>query len=102
MEWLCSCGNQVTTVELLWKWRDASAIGQQHGRHVCYGCRIGCKDCVHEHGDKDYQYFKVRLTARTKRDLVGQIVAEVIKQGPLDYLPRTDLQKALRSVRKRT
>ncbi|SRR5258708_641860 len=100
MEWLCGCGKPVTTLELLWKWRDAAAIGQRKGRFVCYGCRIGCGDCVHEHGDPEYQYFPLRLTARTKQDLVGQILAEVVGKGPQGYLPRNDLQKALRSIRK--
>lgn len=100
MKWLCNCGRPVTTLELLWEWREASAIGHQHGRFVCYGCRIGCGDCVHERGDKDYQYFQVRLTASTKRDLISQIVAEVIEKHPRGYIPRTDLQAALRTVRK--
>ena len=102
MEWLCGCGKPVATVEVLWEWRDAAAIGQRQGRHVCYDCRIRCGDCVHEHGDQAYQYFQVRLTASTKRVLVDQILAEVLKQHPLGYLPRKDLQKALRPVRKRT
>lgn len=88
-------------VEVLWEWRDAAAIGHRHGRHVCYECRIGCEDCVHEHGDQHYQYFRVGLTANTKRALVDQLLAEVLNQNPLGYVPRTDLQKALRPVRKR-
>lgn len=100
MSWLCQCGKPVTTVEILWQWRDAAAIGQRRGRFVSYRCRIGCNDCVPEHRDNDHQYFKVKLTARTKRDLVGQIVAEVLKQDPRGYIPKTDLQRALRNVRK--
>ncbi|HTA49248.1 MAG TPA: hypothetical protein VK930_07325 [Verrucomicrobiae bacterium] len=100
MEWLCSCGKPVTILGLLWKWRDASAIGQKHGRNVCYGCRIGCGDCIQQQADPSYQYVPVKLTAHTKRDLVGQILAEVVGKGLLGYLPRNDLQKALRSVRK--
>jgi len=100
MQWLCDCGKPVTTVEVLWQWRDAAAIGQKHGREVCYQCRIGCGDCVHAHGDEHRQYFQVGVTARTKRDLVSQILAQILKQNPLGYLPRTDLQRALRLVRK--
>jgi hypothetical protein len=40
------------------------------------------------------------LTAHTKRDLVGQILAEVVGKGISGYLPRNDLQKALRQIRK--
>jgi len=102
MVWLCNCGKAVTTLRLLWQWRDAGAIGQKHGRNVCYGCRIGCEDCLHVEpgGGEGYQYVKVKLTAPAKSALVNQILAEVINQGIPGYLPKTDLQKALRDVHK--
>lgn len=100
MEWLCNCGKPVTTLELLWQWRDAAAIGHRHGRHVCYRCRIGCGQCIYEHGDNDCQYFQLNLTAPTKQKLVSQILAEILNDNPLGYLPRTDLQRALRDVHK--
>jgi hypothetical protein len=100
MEWLCNCGKPVTTLELLWQWRDAAAIGHRHGRHICYRCRIGCEDCVPKQGDNDYQYFPVRLTAGTKQGLRDQILAKIIGQGLRGYLPRADLQRALRNVHK--
>jgi hypothetical protein len=65
---------------------------------VCYRCRIGCGDCVPEQGDKDFQYFPVRLTADTKQKLIGQILAEIMGKGLRGYLPRADLQGALRAV----
>jgi len=101
MEWLCSCGKPATTLELVWQWRDAAAIGHRHGRYVCHRCRIVCGDCIEKHPDADYQLLQVRLTASTKGKLVGQILAETQKELR-DYLPRTDLQRALRSVRKST
>lgn len=100
MEWLCTCGKPATTLELVWQWRDAAAIGQRHGRYVCYRCRIVCGDCIEKHADADYQFFQVRLTASTKEKLVDQILAETLQKGLRGYLPRTDLQRALRSVRK--
>jgi hypothetical protein len=100
MEWLCDCDRQVTNVEILWQWRDAASIGQQHGRFVSYRCRIGCDNCVREHGDKNCQNFEVRLTAQTKKVLVSQIVAQVLKQAPRGYVPKSDLQDALRQVHK--
>jgi hypothetical protein len=101
MEWLCSCGKPATTLELVWQWRDAAAIGHRRGRSVCYQCRIVCGDCVENHADTDYQFLQVGLTAGTKRKLVDQILAETLQGGLLrGYLPRSDLQRALRSVRK--
>lgn len=102
MEWLCSCGNTATTLELVWQWRDAAAIGQRHGRYVCYRCRIVCGNCVDQHPDADYQWLPLRLTATTKEKLVAQILAETVNTGQLrGYLPRTDLQGAVRSLQKR-
>ena len=92
----------VTTLALLWQWREAAAIGHQRGRFVCYRCRIGCGDCVPEQGDKDYQCFQVRLTAGTKQNLVPQILAEIMPKGLRGYLPRTDLRGALLDVHKGT
>jgi hypothetical protein len=100
MEWLCSCGKPATTLELVWQWRDAAAIGHRHGRYVCYRCRIVCEDCVEKHADADYQFFQVGLTAGTKRGLADQILAESLQKGLRGYLPRSDLQRALRSVQK--
>jgi len=102
MQWLCSCGKEATTVEVQWVWREAAAIGQRHGRYVSYRCRIGCGECVK--GQADCQYFQVRLTASTKQNLAGQILAEVMNAParPMGYLPRTDLQRALRSIEKHT
>lgn len=101
MEWLCNCDRPVTTLEILWKWREAAAIGHQRGRFVSYRCRIGCDNCASagEHGNKDCQYFRVRLTARNKRILVRQILAEIVDKAR-DYVPKTDLQAALRDVHK--
>jgi len=98
MDWLCNCNKPVTTLEILWQWRDAAAIGHRRGRFVSYRCRIGCEDCVPEQNDKDYQYFPVTLTASTKQVLRDQVLAEVMRKGLRGYLPRTDLQRALRNV----
>jgi hypothetical protein len=100
MEWLCQCGKPVTVVELLWHWRDAADIGQRHGRYVCYRCRIGCNDCIPQQADKDYEYFPVKLNAHNKQALVGQVLAETVNRGPRGYVPKTDVQRALRTVRK--
>jgi len=100
MEWLCNCGKPVTTLEVLWQWRDAAAIGHRHGRNVCYRCRIGCEECVYNHDDDDCQYFQLNLTAPTKEKLVLQILAEVLNNNPIGYLPRTDLRRTLRNVHK--
>jgi hypothetical protein len=103
MEWSCDCGNTVTTLELVWQWRSAADIGQRRGRFVCYRCRIVCPNCIEQHPDADYQFMPVKLNADTKRKLVDQILAETIRGHELrGYLPRTDLQKALRRVHKNT
>lgn len=102
MEWLCQCGKVATTVEFQWYWRSAADIGHRQGRLVCYGCRIGCSDCVPQRADNDFQYFPVRLTAHTKQGLIGQILAEIVGKGPRGYVPKTDLQRALQSVRKQS
>lgn len=103
MEWVCSCNKPATTLELVWQWRDAASIGHRHGRYVCYECRIVCGDCVEKHPDADYQFVPVKLTANTKGELVNQILAETVQTGQLrGYLPKTDLQRALRSLRKST
>ncbi len=98
MEWLCSCGKPVTTMEVMWVWRDAASIGHKHGRYVSYRCRIGCGDCVQNRGERDLQYFQLKLTARTKQNLVGQVLAEIMGSNPEGYVPRTDIQSALRHV----
>lgn len=100
MEWLCRCGKTATTVEVLWVWRPGAAIGHRHGRYVSYRCRIGCETCVPNGMEKDCQYFQVKLTAIMKQRLVGQVLAQVLNAGPQGYLPRTDLQRALRYVNK--
>ena len=101
MDWLCDCGKAPTTLELVWQWRDASAIGHRQGRHVCYQCRIVCEDCIEKHPGADYQFLPVKLTAATKAQLVDQVLAETIQEGQLrGYLPRTDIQRALRSIQK--
>lgn len=100
-KWLCSCGQPTTTLELVWVWREAASIGQRRGRYVCYRCRIVCDNCTEKHPDADYQFLRVRLTASTKGKLVDQLLAETVRTGQLrGYLPRTDLQRALRSVQK--
>lgn len=100
MEWLCNCDRAVTKVEILWQWRDAASIGHKHGRFVSYRCRIGCDNCIQKHGDEHCQYFNVWLTARTKKILVSQIVAEILRQAPRGYVPNSDVQGALREVHK--
>jgi hypothetical protein len=102
MVWLCQCDNEATRLEVLWEWRDGAAIGHKHGRNVSYRCRIGCEHCVpHEEDERGrLQYFALKLSAATKQALVPQVVAQVLKMGPRGFLPRTDIQKALRSVHK--
>lgn len=103
MEWLCGCDKEATRLEVLWEWRDAAAIGQKRGRNVSYSCRLGCGDCVPNVEDERgrLQYFPVKLSAPTKQALVPQLVAQVLKMGPRGFLPKTDVQQALRSVHKR-
>jgi hypothetical protein len=102
MEWLCQCDKEVTRLEILWEWREAAALGHKHGRYVSYRCRIGCDVCVpHEHDERGrLQDFAVKLSASTKQALVSQVVAQVLKIGPRGFLPKTDIQQALRSVHK--
>lgn len=100
MEWLCECGKPVETLECQWVWRDASAIGQRRGRYVCYSARIGCGNCVQHRAENGYQYFQVKLTAQTKQALVGQVLGQILHNGPSGYVPKTDIQKALRNVQK--
>ncbi len=102
MEWLCQCDKEATRLEILWEWRDAAALGHKHGRYVSYRCRIGCDGCVpHEKDERGrLQYFAVKLSASTKQALVSQVVAQVLKMGPRGFLPKTDIQQALRSVHK--
>jgi hypothetical protein len=104
MEWLCGCEKVATRLEVLWEWRKAADIGQKHGRFVSYRCRIGCEDCVpYEEDDRArLQYFPLKLSAPTKQALVTQVVAQVLKMGPRDFLPKTDIRDALRSVHKRS
>src|SRR5262245_41262935 len=103
MEWLCRCDKEATRLEVLWEWRDAAAIGQKRGRYVSYRCRIGCDGCVPYEEDQRgrLQYFAVRLNAATKQELVRQVVAQILEEGPRGFLPKTDIQGALRSVHKR-
>jgi hypothetical protein len=101
MEWVCNCGKPVTTIELQWVWRNAADIGHKTGRYVCYNARLGCGDCLRRPDDNDgYQYIQVKLTAATKKALVDQILAQVLKRGTPGYIPRTDIQEALRNIRK--
>jgi hypothetical protein len=102
MEWICNCGKPVTTMGIHWEWRDAAAIGHREGRFVAYRTRLGCTDCVRTTLEEDgFQSFAVRLTGATKAALVPQLTAQILKQGPEGYVPKTDLQRALRSVTKR-
>jgi len=103
MKWLCGCEKEATRLEVLWEWRDAAAIGQKHGRYVSYRCRIGCGDCVPQEEDERgrLQYFPVKLNAATKQALVPQVVGQVLRIGPRGFLPKTDIQQALRSLHKR-
>jgi hypothetical protein len=105
MDWLCGCDKEATPtrLEVLWEWREAEAIGHERGRYVSYRCRIGCGDCVPEVEDERdrLQYFPVKLSASTKQLLVPQVVAQVLKMEPCGFLPKTDIQRALRSVHKR-
>jgi hypothetical protein len=75
---------------------------QSSGRLVSYSCRIGCGKCVPYKEDEKgrLQYFDVTLSAVTKQLLVNQVVAQVLnlKPRPRGYLPKTDIQGALRSV----
>lgn len=102
MKWLCGCDNEATRLEVLWEWRKAADIGQEHGRYVSYRCRIGCEDCVpYEEDERDrLQYFQVKLSATTKQTLVDQVVAQVLKMSPRGYLPKSDVKRALRNVHK--
>jgi hypothetical protein len=103
MDWLCGCDKEATRLEVLWEWREAEAIGQERGRYVSYRCRIGCDDCVPDVEDERdrLQYFPVKLSASTKQLLVPQVVAQVLRMAPQGFLPKTDIQNALRSVHKR-
>lgn len=102
MAWLCGCDKEATRMEVLWEWREGPDIGQKHGRFVSYRCRIGCEDCVPYEEDERgrLQYFTVTLRAPTKQALVNQVVAQVLRTGPRGFLPKTDIQGALRSVHK--
>lgn len=102
MAWLCECNNEATHMEVLWEWRRAGDIGHKRGRFVSYRCRIGCEDCLpYEKDERDrLQYFPLKLSAPTKQALVNQIVAQVLKTGPRDFLPKGDIREALRSVHK--
>jgi len=96
MKWLCECDHEPTRMEVLWY--------PSSGRLVSYRCRIGCEKCV-PYGEDDkgrLQYFDLRLNASTKQALVPQVVAQVLntRPKPRGYLPKTDIQGALRSVRK--
>jgi hypothetical protein len=103
VEWLCKCGNPVTTAEFLWHWRNAADIGHKTGRYVCYGLRLGCNECISGEHDVDsgaeYQYIEISLSAQTKQALVNQLLAEALREAPWGYIPKTDIQKALRSIR---
>lgn len=102
MAWLCGCNKEATRMEVLWEWRKGADIGQKHGRNVAYGCRIGCADCVPDREDERgrLQFFELRLTAATKQALVNQVVAQILRMDPRGFLPKTDIQGALRSVHK--
>jgi hypothetical protein len=102
MEWRCGCGNEATRIEVLCQWRDAAAIGQKQGRNVSYRCRIGCDGCVPNEEDERgrLQYFEVKLSVGTKQALVSQVVAQIFKMHPRGYLPKSDIQQALKSVSK--
>jgi hypothetical protein len=96
MKWLCGCDKEATRMEVLWY--------PSSGRLVSYSCRIGCEKCVPCREDEKgrLQYFDVALSASTKQTLVLQVVAQVLKTRPKPrgYLPKTDIQGALRSVHK--
>lgn len=102
MKWLCGCDQEPTRLEVLWEWRRGADIGHKRGRFVSYRCRIGCEDCVpFEEGPLGrFQYFPVKLAAPTKQALVPQVVGQVLKAGPRGFLPKTDVQGALRNVYK--
>jgi hypothetical protein len=104
MKWLCGCDKEVTRLGVLWEWRDAKALGQKHGRFVSYQCRMGCSECVPEEADERgrLQYFPLRLNSATKSALVNQVVAQILNTGSRGFLPKTDIQGALRSVHKLT
>lgn len=94
MKWLCGCDNEPTRMEVLWY--------PSSGRLVSYSCRIGCDGCLPTKRDERgrLQYFQLKLSAATKQDLVDQVVAQVLNMAPRPrgYLPKTDIQGALRSV----
>lgn len=102
MDWLCECDKEPTRLKVLWEWRRAGDIGHKRGRFVSYICRIGCDDCVPYEEDERgrLQYFPVKLSAPTKRALVDQVVAQVLNLRPRGFLPKTDIQEALRNVHK--
>ena len=102
MAWLCGCDKEATRMEVLWEWRRGGDIGHKQGRDVAYGCRIGCGDCVPNREDERgrLQYFTVKLSAPTKQALVNQVLAQILRMDPRGYLPKTDIQGALRGVHK--
>jgi hypothetical protein len=104
MAWLCGCDKEATRMEVLWEYRRGGDIGQKRGREVSYSCRIGCEDCVRDREDERgrLQYFELKLSAATKQALVNQVLAQVLRMDARGYLPKTDIQGALRSVHKRT
>jgi hypothetical protein len=96
--WMCSCGKTANTLEVLWVWRAADSFKQ--AGNVAYDCKIRCQDCAAKYPDQRRQSFSVDLTMDTKGDLVRQITAQVLQQGPRGYLPKSDLTKALRTIQK--
>ena len=104
-EWMCLCGKSpVAKLYLMWDRPDPRHMR----RDVCYGCNLYCQACaanaermfpiLKDGGRQHFQMFNVRITCRTKKLAVNQILAQVMDEGLIGYLPSTDLKRALRNV----